>query len=521
MSDFHPPGSNETLRNDADHYRALFDMSPFAVYSIDASGAIQKFNRVAAELWGREPALGDTDERFCGSFKLFRPDGTFMPHDQCPMAQVVSGEILEARNAEVIIERPDGSRITVIVNIRPLKDANGDITGAINCFYDITERARIERERQQQADALADLSRRKDEFLAMLSHELRNPLAPIVNAMELLRQSNEDPLQERTRTIIERQVAQLTRLVDDLMDVSRVSAGRVHLHLADVTMSSVVERAVETVRPLIDQRGHELTLALSPQPIWLCADAARLEQVVVNLLGNAAKYTENGGHIWLNVEQEGKDCVLRVRDSGIGIAPELLPRVFDLFTQADRSLAHSQGGLGIGLALVQRLVQMHHGRVEAHSELGHGSEFVVTLPVALSLGAQPPPALPEANKSATRSLRVLVADDNVDMVESLAMVMKSLGHDVRKAYDGSVALGEALDYRPDIMLLDIGLPGLDGYQLATRIREQPSLQHVVLVAFTGYGDESARQRSFKVGFDHHLTKPADFKRLQQILASVS
>jgi len=275
------------------------------------------------------------------------------------MAQVVTGEIQEARDAEVIIERPDGSRVTVIVNIRPLKDADGRITGAINCFYDITECSRMQRERHQQADALADLSRRKDEFLAMLSHELRNPLAPIVNAMHLLRsQPNGDPLQERAHAIVARQVTQLTRLVDDLLDVSRVSTGRIHLHLDRVAVSGIVERATEAVRHLTDEGGPELTVSLPPHPICLHADAARLEQIVVNLLTNAAKYTESGGHIWLSVEQERDECVLRVRDTGIGIAPELLPRVFGLFTQSEQSLARSQGGLGVGLALVQRLVQM-------------------------------------------------------------------------------------------------------------------------------------------------------------------
>ena len=304
------------------------------------------------------------------------------------------------------------------------------------------------------------------------------------------------------------------------MEVSRVSTGMVHLHLDDVAMSGIVERAVEAIRHLIDQRGHELAVSLPPQPIWLRADATRLEQVVVNLLTNAAKYTEPGGHIWLSVEQEGNDCVLRVRDTGIGIAPELLPRVFDLFTQAERSLARSQGGLGIGLALVQRLVQMHQGRVEARSVLGQGSEFVVTLPVAPASGAQLPSTLPET-PSATRSLRVLVVDDNADTVDTLAMLMMESGHDVRKAYDGSAALAAALDYRPHIILLDIGLPGLDGYQLATRMRAQPALEDVVLVALTGYGNESARQRSLGAGFDHHLTKPADFNKLKQILAAVS
>ncbi len=517
-----PRSREQALRESEERYHVLFDLSPVAVYSIDASGVIQEFNRVAAELWGRQPTLGDTDERFCGSFKLFRPDGSFMPHEQCPMAQVVSGEISEARDAEVLIERPDGSQVIVIVNIRPLKGPSGEITGAINCFYDITERSRMEHERRQQADTLADLNRRKDEFLAMLSHELRNPLAPIVNAMHLLRsQPNGDPLQERARNIVERQVTQLTRLVDDLMDVSRVSTGRVHLRLDHVAVSGIVERAAEAIRYLTDEGGHELTVSLPPQPIWLYADAARLEQVVVNLLTNAAKYTEPGGHIWLSVEQERDECVLRVRDTGIGIAPELLPRVFDLFTQSEQSLARSQGGLGIGLALVQQLVEMHHGRVEAHSTLGQGSEFVVILPTALSSGAQLPSVLPDTNTSATRALRVLVVDDNADTVESLAMLLTAWGHDVRKAFDGSASFEIALDYQPHIMLLDIGLPGLDGYQLATRIREQAAFRDVVLVALTGYGDESARQRALGTGFDHHLTKPVDFKKLKQILATIS
>jgi signal transduction histidine kinase len=318
------------------------------------------------------------------------------------MAQVVSGEISEARDAEVIIERPDGSRVTVVVNIRPLKGCNGEITGAINCFYDITERHRVERERQQQAESLADLNRRKDEFLAMVSHELRNPLASIVNASHILRSSSDiDPLQARNRGVIERQVTQLTRLVDDLVDVSRVSTGMIRLQLDDVAVKGVVERAVDVVRHLIDQHGHELTVSFPQQPVRLQADAGRLEQIVVNLLTNAAKYTERGGHIWVSVEQEGNECVLRVRDTGVGIAPELLAFVFDLFTQAERSLSRSQGGLGVGLALVRRLVEMHGGRVEVHSTLGQGSEFVVTLPVALACAAPLPLALPETDISAT------------------------------------------------------------------------------------------------------------------------
>ena len=385
-----PPLQNEPVRENADRYRVLFDMNPFAVYSIDRWGVIKEFNRVATELWGREPALGDTDERFCGSYKLYRPDGTYMPHAQCPMAQVVNGEIEEARDSEVHIERPDGSRITVIVNIRPLKNRSGEIIGAINCFYDITERFRKERERQQHSDGLADLNLRKDQFLAMLSHELRSPLSPITNAVQILKkQENADPAQVQARSIIERQVAQLTRLVDDLMEASRVTSGRVRLLLEHVAIDGVVERTVDTIRHLMDRRRHELTVSLPPRPIWLYVDGSRLEQILVNLLGNAAKYTEDGGHIWLSVEQKGEECVLRVRDTGVGISPELLPRIFDLFTQAERSLGRSQGGLGIGLALVKQFVLLHGGRVDVHSTVGEGSEFVVTLPLTLSPGAHP------------------------------------------------------------------------------------------------------------------------------------
>ncbi len=286
-------------------------------------------------------------------------------------------------------------------------------------------------------------------------------------------------------------------------------------------MSGIVEVAVETVRPLIELRRHDLTVWLPPEPIWLRADAARLEQVVVNLLTNAAKYTAEGGRIGLTVQREEDQCVLRVRDTGVGISPALLPCIFDLFTQAERSLDRSQGGLGIGLALVQRLTDLHGGTVEANSAVGKGSEFVVRLP-ALPTGA-PQPALPvtETGEPTTRPLRVLVVDDNVDTVLSFSVLLKALGHDVRLAHDGPSAVQAANEYRPDVVLLDIGLPGLNGYEVAKRIRQNPMLTNVVLVALTGYGQDSDRQSSLEAGFNHHLVKPAYSGQLQQILANVS
>jgi PAS domain S-box-containing protein len=388
---------------------------------------------------------------------------------------------------------------------------------------DISERSRLERTLQEQTEALANLHHRKDEFLAMLSHELRNPLAPITNAVRLLRlYKNEDPVQQRARIIIERQVVQLTRMVDDLMEVSRITTGRIQLRSEVVAMSAIVEHAVETTRPLMDQRRQELEVSLPQDPIWLYADADRLEQVAVNLLANAAKYTDESGHIWLCVEREGDECVMRLRDTGVGIAPELLPHVFDLFTQAERSLDRSRGGLGIGLALVQRLVEMHGGRVEVHSALGEGSEFVVRLPVAAEPAA--PLLKPLLLRGGTagvapHGLRVLVVDDNVDTADSLTLLVELLDHDVRTAYDGLTALEVAVKYRPNVALLDIGLPGLNGYEVATRIRQQAGLEGMVLVAITGYGQESDRQLATEAGFDHHLVKPVDFDRVQRILAT--
>ena len=382
---------------------------------------------------------------------------------------------------------------------------------------DITERCRLERQ-------LADLDRRKDEFLAMLSHELRNPLAPILNSVQLLqRQKDENPVQRKAHTIIERQVGQLTHLVDDLMEVSRTLTGRIQLRHEQVTVSGIVERAVDTVRPLIDQRKHELTVSLPPDPIWLYADAARLEQVVTNLLTNAVKYTNEGGHIWLSAQQEGDKAVLRVRDTGLGITPAFLPHIFDLFSQAERTSDRSQGGLGIGLALAMRLVEMHEGTIGVSSTLGQGSEFVVSLPVDLSreLPKKTQPPATETVKPIDAVLRVLIVDDNVDAATALEMLLEEAGHSVRVAHTGPAGLAAALEFLPDVILLDIGLPELDGFEVAKRIRQQATLHNVVLVAMTGYGREKERQRSQEVGFDHHLVKPADFGTLEQILAAVS
>ena len=313
----------------------------------------------------------------------------------------------------------------------------------------------------------------------------------------------------------------MAHLIDDLLEVSRITTGRILLHEEPSEVKGIVEYAVETVQPLIKQRRHTLSTSLPSQAIWLSADVTRLEQVVVNLLNNAAKYTEEGGHIWLTVEREGDTMLLTVKDTGVGIAPELLPHIFELFRQADRSLDRSQGGLGIGLSLVQQLVALHRGTVSVTSVLGEGSEFIVRLPVIETSAAEPSSPAQESTGRAGSSLRVLVVDDNVSSADTMAMLVQQLGHEVRTVYDGPTTLATAIAYRPNVVLLDIGLPGMNGYELATLMRKEPDLQNIILLAVTGYGKESDRQHAQAAGFDHYLVKPADFTRVEQILAAVA
>jgi PAS domain S-box-containing protein len=398
---------------------------------------------------------------------------------------------------------------------------NGQETVQCN-IRDISERTQLEKAAKEQAKSLADLHRRKDEFLAMLSHELRNPLSPILNAMHLLRlRGGEDQIQQEARQVIERQVGQLTRIVDDLLEVSRITTGRVRLDPQRLDVRNVVERAVESVQPLIDRRHHQLSVSLPTESIWLQADPTRMEQVIVNLLNNAAKYTDESGRIWLTVEEEGDEMMLSIRDSGIGLAPEMIPVVFDLFSQSERSLDRSQGGLGIGLSLVRHLVEMHRGSVDVESPgLGRGTTFTVRLPMLLSPSKQTPPALPDPAKQPLTGWRVLVVDDNEDSAEILAKLLSLSGHEVWTAYTGPIALDAAIEHRPDLILLDIGLPGLNGYEVARRIRILPELEGVKLIAMTGYGQEADRQLARDAGFDSHLTKPIDFLKIQELLATM-
>lgn len=493
-------------------YRRLFEAAKDGILILDFSnGVIVDSNPFMSDL------LGYSSESFRG--KELWEIGLFKDRAANVAAVKTLQETGYLRYEHLPLQSKAGKTVEVEIVANAYREHDHQV---IQCnVRDITERSRLEKLLQVQTRELEELHLRKDEFLAMLSHELRSPLAPIANAVQLLslQQDTESRTQQQARKIIERQLAKLQHLVDDLLEVSRITSGRVQLRRVWVTVNGIAQGATETVRPLIQQRHHELSVSLPVDPIWLHADSARLEQVMINLLTNAAKYTEEGGKIWLTVEREQNECVIRVRDSGVGISPTLLPHVFDLFTQAERSLDRSQGGLGIGLALVQRLTELHDGKVEAFSTLGEGSEFVVRLPVQsveMALAEQTPVAVNQGR----RVLRVLVVDDNVDTVLGFSLLLQAQGHEVRTAYDGMSIVGITEEFRPNVIMLDIGLPGLNGYEVAQQIREQPSGKNVILIALTGYGQESDRQASANAGFDHHLVKPVRFEQIVEILDAV-
>jgi signal transduction histidine kinase/DNA-binding response OmpR family regulator len=364
---------------------------------------------------------------------------------------------------------------------------------------------------------------RKNEFLAMLAHELRNPLAPILNSIEVMRAFPSNPQKlEWARNIVDRQLRQLVRLVDDLLDVSRITRGKIHLKMGRVDVRSVIAAAVETSLPLIELYEHEFSIFEPPAPIWVNADVARLSQIISNLLNNAAKFTEKGGRISLQVETQGDQVLFLVRDSGIGIPQDMLANIFELFTQAHQTLDRTQGGLGIGLTLVRQLVELHGGSVQAFSAgPGTGSEFLVRLPVAAQPHEAPAPATTAMRARKVVPRRILVVEDNINSAEMLAALLQIDGHDVQVAHEGPIAVETARTFRPAVVLLDIGLPKMDGFEVARQLRGYAETREATLIAVSGYGQAADRQRSKDAGFDHHLVKPVDRKTLTSLLASFS
>ncbi len=500
--------AERVLQEREEELRTLADSIPQLAWMAGPDGSITWYNRRWYEFTGTTP------EQMLGWGWRLVHDPAELPRVLARFrAAVAAGEPWEDTFP---LRRHDGQMRWHLSRALPIRDEHGRVTRWFGTNTDITDRMEME-------EALRRANRQKDEFLAMLAHELRNPLAPVRNSLEVLRRAGVPPgASAEALGMAERQVRHMARLLDDLLDVSRISRGRIELRPGPVDLADLIRRTVEAIDPLIRERGQELIVALPTEPATVTGDATRLEQVAMNLLNNAAKYTEPGGRIAVELRREGRELVLRIRDNGIGIAPEMLTRIFDPFVQVERRIDRSRGGVGIGLTLVRELVELHGGSVAAYSEgPGRGSEFVVHLPAPAERDdhgeRHPPSEEPDRLNHASSRHRVLVVDDNVDAAVSLGMLLKLAGQEVRIAYDGPAALRQAIEFRPQLVLLDIGMPGMDGYEVCRRLRRESGLEGTTVVALTGWGQDEDRRRSHEAGFDHHIVKPVEPGALQRLL----
>jgi PAS domain S-box-containing protein len=634
--------AEEALRESEVRFRNLLLALPAAVYTTDRDGRITLFNDQAAQLWGRRPEIGK--DLWCGSWRIFRPDGTPLPHGQCPMA-VALREGRSIQGEEIIVERPDGARVCVLPYPEPLRDGSGEIIGAVNMLVDITDRKRAEEARsrlaaivessddaiiaqsldgivtswnkgaervfgysaeeivgrpittlagpgssddplsileqirqggqvenyetlrrtkdgrdifvsltvspvrdsagriigaskiarditekkrleealQNRTRQLAEADRRKNEFLAVLGHELRNPLGPIRNAVQILRlHGPTDPVLQRARDMIDRQAAHMARLIDDLLDVSRITHDKILLRKEVVDLVKVVRATVEDYRSGLEAAGLTLKLQLPDEPLWVRGDPTRLAQIVGNVLHNASKFTDPGGSVTVRAtpDADGDTAVIAVRDTGIGMDRETLAEVFETFRQAENSQTRSRGGLGLGLALVKGLVTLHDGSVQAASEgLGRGSEITIRLPKELA--PEPATQAGRAPSLAEQTHRILVIEDSRDAANSMKVLLGMVGHQVETASTGAAGVEAARAFHPQVVLCDIGLPGgMDGYAVARALRQEPSLASAHLIALTGYAQEDDQRYAREAGFNRHMTKPVDFAELRAVLASL-
>jgi PAS domain S-box-containing protein len=494
--------AEDALRESEARFRALADASPALIYQFDPMGDLMYLNQ-------RGPGDEGPAAEAGGWRAIVQPD------DMHAYLTEVSSGIREraAYNQRVRVPARDGSWRWFESHAAPWYSGEGEHRGYVGISLDITGAVQAE-------EALREADRRKDEFLAVLAHELRNPLAPISNAVQLMRRPDGRRQADRVVEMVGRQVRQIVTLVDDLMEVSRITRGKIDLRLERVPIAEIVQSAVETSQLAIERAGHQLAVSLPEEPLVLMADRVRLTQVFANLLNNAAKYTDAGGRIWIEVWREEGLVAASVRDTGIGIPEESLGRVFDMFAQAHRSVGRGQGGLGIGLTMVRSLVEMHHGTVEAHSAgSGQGSEFLVLLPLAPPEEARiERPGMAQARPDAPfAGQRVLVVDDNRDAADTLGLLLEADGAEVRVVYDGRAALAMAESFLPSSVLLDIGMPGMDGYEVARRLRQDERFASMRIIALTGWGQDSDRRQTRNRGFTHHLTKPVSLEELHQIL----
>ncbi|HEV2855287.1 MAG TPA: PAS domain S-box protein [Thermoanaerobaculia bacterium] len=499
--------AEEALRASEQRFRALTAHAPVGIFLADREGNCLFVNECWCEITGLSPE----EARGQGWARALHPDD----RERIFHEWYAAAEAGQPFAGEYRFRTPEGRVTWVQGRAVGRRDEAGQVREYIGTVMDITER-------REAVEALKEADRRKDEFLALLAHELRNPLAPLRNGLQVMRLASGDAdIVARSRDMMDRQLSHMVRLIDDLLDVSRISRNKMELRRSRVLLADVVSSAVETARPVLEAAGHELTVSLPPEPVHLDADLTRLAQVFGNLLNNSAKYTERGGHIWLTATRQGDQVSVAVRDTGIGIPAFALPSIFDMFSQVDRSIERSTGGLGIGLALVKGLVEMHGGTVEAASPgQGKGSTFTVRLPV-LKDRAELPRTLAEAwPESSGAKRRILVVDDNQDSASSMAMMLQLLGNEVRSAHDGAEALELAEQFRPQVVLMDIGMPRLNGYEATRRIRERPWGRDIAVIALTGWSQEMDRAKSKEAGCDGHLVKPVTLPALEKLLAEL-
>jgi signal transduction histidine kinase len=503
------------LREKAREFETVFDLAPIGIgYATDPRCDVIVANEPLAAMLNRAPHgnVSFTAAGAAPAAKVFVKDREVPPSELPMQRAAATGRPVVDEESELRL--PDGRTLDVVISAAPLFNERGEVRGCMGAFVDVTDRRRLERELQQRVGELRQSDRRKDEFLATLAHELRNPLAPIRNASMLLGLQDGSPQSiDWVRRVIDRQTDHLARLIDDLLDVSRITSDKMTLRLERVELNRVIESAVESVRSQLDAQRHRLSVEV-PSGVWLQGDQVRLTQIFSNLLNNAVKYTSAGGSIVVKAEAEGGWVSVTVRDNGVGIPHEQLPHVFEMFYQVDRSIERAHAGLGIGLTLAERLVFMHGGEVAVSSAgIGRGSEFTVRLPLAdrpARLEAPPPAA-----GRTVKGLKILVADDSVDSALTLTALLSAAGHDVQAVHDGFAALQRAAEFRPHVLVLDIGMPGLNGYDTCRRVRAEPWGRNAVIIAVTGWGSDEDRRRSREAGFDAHLVKPIDYTELQK------
>jgi PAS domain S-box-containing protein len=502
--------SSELRQGDHRFHWLVESLPDLAMFLMDLEGHIMSWNTGAAHVFGYQEA--EIVGQHFGV--LFTPEDRRNGEPERELREVrEEGQAADKRWHL----RKDGSRFWADGTVRQVYDDAGKVIGLAKVLRNIGDRKELEDALMEQVRTLSDANKRKDDFMVLLAHEFRNPLTPILNALHIIRQEETtDPAQQQARGMIERQVRSLTRLVDELLEVTRLQRGQAKLRKERVSLNNIMRRAIDSVHEAIEERQQNLSVQFPDQPLWLDADPARLKQAVEHLLLHATRSTDSGGGVWLTGEREGDAAVLRVRDTGVGIDPRVLPYIFDPFSQAGRMLDHVEVGLYIGLALVKRVVELHGGTVEARSEGLHmGSEFILRLP----LPGQRVQERQEPVAENRNGLRVLVVEDNVDIANSLAMVLRLSGYDVSVQHTGLRGLEEAMASPPHAAIIDIGLPELDGWQIARRLRSQLGDRKPTLMAMSGYGTEEDRRKSTQAGFDHHLTKPVSPEKLLALLRS--